>query len=109
VTIRAEEKEEGMSKYDLGTCPHGSKPIRCEICHPESADPCPQCALKDARIKELETLYDIEGENRSVLLRSIDPLNARLVLLEKVAVAARKIPNRWSPELEAALRGLNGK
>jgi hypothetical protein len=31
---------------------------------------------------------------------------SRLALLEKVAVAARKIPNRWSPELEAALRGL---
>ena len=33
-----------MRKYDLGTCSHGSKPIRCEICHPETADPCPQCA-----------------------------------------------------------------
>jgi len=43
-----------------------------------------------ARIKELENLYDIEGENRSVLLRSIDPLNARIASLEKVVEAAEK-------------------
>jgi len=70
--------------------------------------PCPSCALKDARIKELEDMYANMGQEKDLRTFDCERYKSRIAKLEKVAEAAEAIweTSEYAHEDEALRAGL---